>query len=57
MAEAAASSLNKEQRATPIPAPPPNPPRLGYALWHFYSATLLDANKRVLIALKLPNVM
>ncbi|HRH75790.1 MAG TPA: ATP-binding protein [Cellvibrionaceae bacterium] len=52
MAEAAASSLNKEQRATPIPAPPPkSTPAWDMPFGTFLQrATLLDANKRVLIA-------
>lgn len=52
MAEAAASSFDKEQRATPIPAPPPkSTPAWDMPFGTFLQrATLLDANKRVLIA-------
>ena len=52
MAQNAATSLNKEQRAAPIPAPPPkSTPAWDMPFGTFLQrATLLDANKRVLIA-------
>ena len=51
MAEAAASSLNKEQRATPYRRRPQIHPAWDMPFGTFLQrATLLDANKRVLIA-------
>ena len=52
MAEAAATSFDKEQRATPIPAPPPkSTPAWDMPFGTFLQrATLLDANKQPLIS-------
>ncbi len=52
MAESAASSFNKEHRAAPIPTPPPkSTPAWDMPFGTFLQrVTLLDANKRVLIA-------
>jgi len=52
MAQNAAMSFNKEQRATPIPAPPPkSTPAWDMPFGTFLQrATLLDVNKKVLIA-------